>query len=178
MHPLEVGNGEGSPDRARDFRYLRIPARERWWAMTRSGRGLGVLVGIGLTLGLVLARPQAQAPATVADIPRGAIALEGRPQVSVDVTKDGAQRKELDPADASKHRLRIRVVDGRFYWGTRDDRPLTVSSSGDFVYLSSAEPGRYVRFRRVNDALAYVEHVDTAFGSVTYWGELRIVLGK
>jgi hypothetical protein len=44
--------------------------------------------------------------------------------------------------------------------------------------LTSAEPGRYVRFKRINDRIAYVEHVDTAFGSVTYWGELRIVLDR
>jgi hypothetical protein len=35
-----------------------------------------------------------------------------------------------------------------------------------------------VRIRQLRDKLTYVEHVDTDTGSVTYWGELRIVLGK
>ena len=53
-----------------------------------------------------------------------------------------------------------------------------MTSSGEFTYLSSNEPSRYVRVRRLNDRLTYIEHVDTALGSVTYWGELRIVIGK
>jgi len=35
-----------------------------------------------------------------------------------------------------------------------------------------------VRFRRLGERLSYVEHVDLDLGSVTYWGELRIVLDK
>jgi hypothetical protein len=31
---------------------------------------------------------------------------------------------------------------------------------------------------RLNDRVSYVEHVDLASGSVTWWGELRIVIGK
>ena len=46
------------------------------------------------------------------------------------------------------------------------------------MYLSSTEPGRYVRIRRLNDRLAYVEHLDTTLGTVTYWGELRVVVGQ
>ena len=35
-----------------------------------------------------------------------------------------------------------------------------------------------MRFQDVNNTLIYVEHVDMGTQFVTYWGELRIVLGK
>lgn len=113
-----------------------------------------------------------------AQIPATATSLEGVPTVRIDTTHDRATRRELGGAEATKSLLKIRIVDGRYYWASQDDRPLTVSTAGDFTYLSSAEPGRYVRFRRLNDRLTYVEHVDMPTGSVTFWGELRIMLGK
>jgi hypothetical protein len=52
-----------------------------------------------------------------------------------------------------------------------------MNASEEFTYLSS-DPGQYVRIARVNDRITYVEHVDTALGSITWWGELKIVLGS
>jgi hypothetical protein len=69
------------------------------------------------------------------------------------------------------------LIDGQFYWTTRGNRLLHLNSSGEFTYLSS-EPGQYIRFTRLNDKISYVEHVDLALGSVTWFGELRIVVGK
>ena len=54
---------------------------------------------------------------------------------------------------------------------------LRLSSSGVFTYLSS-EPGQYIRLTRLNDKISYIEHVDLGLGSVTWWGELRIAVGK
>jgi hypothetical protein len=45
-----------------------------------------------------------------------------------------------------------------------------------YTHLSSTEPGTYVRFTERGNRLLYVEHLDMPFGSVTFWGELRIVL--
>jgi hypothetical protein len=42
----------------------------------------------------------------------------------------------------------------------------------------SSEPGQYIRFTRLNDKISYVKHVDLTSGSVTWFGELRIVVGK
>ena len=50
-------------------------------------------------------------------------------------------------------------------------------TSGEFTYLT-AEPGQDVRLRKVDDKIEYVEHVDKAWESVTWWGELRVVLKK
>lgn len=132
-------------------------------------------IGALVMTGAVLA--QVRGPDEVV-LPKNATALEGLPQVRIDTAKDGVSRRELDPSEAARSRLTIAIVDGRFYWGDRPGRPLTVSTAGSFTYLSSAEPGRYVRFQDVNNTLIYVEHVDMGNQFVTYWGELRIVIGK
>lgn len=110
------------------------------------------------------------------DIPATATALEGIPAVRVDSAEGTTTRRVLGAAEAAKSRLRIGVVDGQYYWTSRENRLLRLNSSGAFTYLSS-EPGNYIRFTRLNDKIAYVEHVDLAFGSVTWWGELRIMTG-
>jgi hypothetical protein len=110
--------------------------------------------------------------------PAGATALEGTPTLRVDTTRDSTTRRQLDAAEAAENRLRIQIRDGALIWSSRDDRRLTASAAGAFTYLSTSEPGRYVRIQRLNDRLTYIEHVDTELGSVTYWGELRIVAGR
>jgi hypothetical protein len=110
--------------------------------------------------------------------PSNATALEGLPTVRVETTPEATTRRQLDSEEAAASRLRIQIKDGGFYWSSRDDRRLTLTPAGEFMYLSSTEPGRYVRIRRLNDRLTYVEHLDTTFGTVTYWGELRVVVGR
>jgi hypothetical protein len=111
------------------------------------------------------------------EIPASATSLEGIPTVRIDSAEGGTRRRVLDPAEAAKARLTVRVVDGQFYWTSRGNRLLHLNSSGEFTYLSS-EPGQYIRLTRVNDRISYVEHVDITSGTVTWFGELRIVIGK
>ena len=111
------------------------------------------------------------------EIPAGATSLEGIPTVRIDSAEGKTTRRVLDAAEADKVRLTIRVVDGQFYWTSRGNRLLHLNSSSEFTYLSS-EPGQYIRLTRLNDKISYVEHVDLTSGSVTWFGELRIVLGK
>jgi hypothetical protein len=118
-----------------------------------------------------------QAQERVPAIPAAATGLEGRPSVKVETTEDGAVRRVLSDAEAAQEGLRISIVDGRYYREARDTRPLTVHRLGGFVYLSGAEPGHYIRLTEINGTLKYVEHVATNVGNVTYWGELRIVIG-
>jgi hypothetical protein len=143
--------------------------------------------------GAVRARDRAMAPFTPASqpssggqetprpqrvqIPADATSLEGVPTVRVDSSEGTTTRRVLDTAAASKARLTVSVVDGQFFWTTRDNRLLRLNSSGEFTYLSS-EPGQYIRFVQLNDKISYVEHVDLASGSVTWFGELRIVVGN
>jgi len=133
------------------------------------------VVCLGLTARGADAR-QAQQPEEVT-IPEAATTLEGVPTVRVDSTEQGTTRVVLRPEEAQKSRLTISRVDGQYRWTSRDNKPLEVYTSGAFTYLSS-DPGHYIRFTRLNDRISYVEHVDSPLGSVTYWGELKVVLGK
>jgi hypothetical protein len=107
--------------------------------------------------------------------PPDATALEGTPTLRIDTTRESTTRRQLDAAES---RLRIQIRDGSFIWSSRDGRRLTPSAAGAFTYLSSNEPGRYVRIQRLNDRLTYIEDVDTELGIVTHWGELRVVVGR
>jgi hypothetical protein len=149
-------------------RLHRMPARHRRQAVL-------TLIVLLVTGGAGDARQAAPANPV---IPADAVALEGVPQIRIELTRDGADRRELDAAEAARARLSIRKAGDRFYWAAGTDTPLRVYSAGAFTYLSSSEPGRYVRFRTVGDRLEYVEHLDTGFASVTYWGELRVVLDR
>jgi hypothetical protein len=111
------------------------------------------------------------------EIPATATTLEGIPTVRIDSAEGGTTRRVLSASEAAKSRLTVGLVDGRYYWTSRENRLLQTSSSGEFTYLSS-DPGHYIRFTRLNDRISYAEHVDLASGSVTWWGELRIVVGK
>ena len=110
------------------------------------------------------------------EIPANAT-LEGIPAVRIDSFEGGTARRVLGPVQAASEHLTISVVNGQFYWTSRGNRPLQLNRADEFTYLSS-EPGRYVRFTRLGDTISYVEHVDMGLGSVTWWGELRIVAGK
>lgn len=138
-----------------------------------------VRTGVGVpTLLLLLACSAGAQDARPIVFPPNATALEGLPTLRVETTPEATTRRQLDSRQAAASRLSIQIKDGNFYWSSRDDRRLTLTASGEFTYLSSTDPGRYVRIRRLNDRLTYVEHLDTTFGSVTYWGELRIVVGQ
>lgn len=130
-----------------------------------------------LALGAAGAARQAQTTGEKTVIPPNASALEGVPAVRLDAKKDGARRRALDGEEAARQSLKIRVDNGKYFWATRENVPLTLTTAGEFTYLT-AEPGQYIRLRRVNDKIEYVEHVDKEWESVTWWGEMRIVLKK
>jgi hypothetical protein len=132
-----------------------------------AGLSLAAQGGIGQET----ARPQR------VEIPVGTTSLEGLPTVRIDSAKDTTTRHVLDAAEAAKARLTIKVIDGQFYWTTRGNRQLRLDLSDRFTYFSS-EPGQYIRMTRLNDKISYVEHVDVTSGSVTWFGELRVVIGK
>ena len=105
--------------------------------------------------------------------------LEGEPSVRVRTSESAAERVELSDSEAASERLEIRVESGRYLWASRDDALLQSRQVGEYTYLSSADsPGEYIRITRLNDRLSYVEHLETAGGHVTYWGELSIRLGR
>jgi len=134
---------------------------------------LVTIAGFVLVTGAAFA--QEPSATEILGIPRDATVLEGLPDVRVDVTDETVTRRQLDADESENVRLRMRVRDGRLF---SDEGPLSVSESGGFTYLTSTRPGRYVRLRRLNDRLLYAEHIDMGERSVTYWGELRVVIGR
>jgi len=144
--------------------------------MQFQSRVIGTIaVAACLALGAAGVAAQAQTGGAKPVIPDAASTLEGVPTVRVDTTKEGAKRRQLTGEEAAQSALKIKVVEGKYYWESRGNRPLTVTSSGEYTYLAT-EPGQYVRLRKLDDKIEYVEHVDKAWESVTFWGELRIVL--
>ena len=89
----------------------------------------------------------------------------------------GQRRRMLDAMEREQSRLTVQKVNGAYIWTSRDNKMLTLFNEGPFTYLSAA-PGQYIRFTQVNDRITYVEHIDSPIGSVTWFGELRVVLGK
>jgi hypothetical protein len=144
-----------------------IPIRRVHWAALVASTAL-------ITAPSLLA---AQASNPSAIIPENATSLQGQPTIRVETTKDGAEQRTLEGKEAAAERLEISIVNNRFYWTSRNNRPLMLSTDGEFTYLMSDKPGQYVRLRRLNDRIAYVEHLDLGFANVTYWGELRVVIG-
>lgn len=148
--------------------------------MSRPVRPLRSVFVAALSLPLLAPPVLAQLPEPLEEIgvPPTATVLEGRPDVRVEATEDRAERRELGEREADDNRLTIKVRNGQLYWGAQEV-PLLVNPAGEFVYLSSStRPGHYIRVRRVNDRLTYVEHLDMGTRNVTYWGELRVVLGR
>jgi hypothetical protein len=142
----------------------------------QAARNISLMV---VCIGIALPGAFSQEPSRAGrvEIPIGATALEGTPRVRIDAAEGSATRRVLGEAEAAKDRLRVRVAEGRYYWASRGNLLLRWDSSGAFSYLSS-EPGTYIRLTRLNDTISYVEHVESSAGSVTWWGELRVILGK
>lgn len=135
--------------------------------------GVVALVMFGASLAA-----QSQSAGTPPAIPTDATALEGSPTVEVETTVDATRRLVLNAEEAGKHGLRISLLDGRYFWSSHQNEELTPRTSGEFIYLMTSTPGQYVRLTRVKDRLTYVEHMEVGGRTVSYFGELRIVLGK
>lgn len=145
---------------------MSIHGLSRWIGMA--------LLSVSLTGHGALAQERTDGQGVV--LPPTATVLEGIPSVRIDSSEGVTTRRQLDKAEATKDRLKISVIDGQYYWTSRGNRLLRLDSAGPYTYLSS-QPGHYIRFTRIKDRIAYVEHVDVDLGSVTWWGELTIAVG-
>lgn len=157
---------------------MRLPRFGVSAVRTRRHVLLSVIAATACAMAASGVASRAQAPADGIGLPPNAMSLEGVPTVRLEATRDAATRRRLDSREALGERLVIQIDDGRLIWSSRGGRPLTVTSAGTYTYLLSAQPGQYIRLQRLNDRLTYVEHLDFDARSVTYWGELKIVLGS
>jgi hypothetical protein len=131
-------------------------------------------LGVAALLATAVVGQTVAMPVSV-QIPPDAIALEGVPTARVDSMDSASTRRMLSETEAVKSQLVVKIVNGQYYWTSRDNHRLRLEASGPFTYLSS-EPGNYIRFTRINHRVSYVEHVNMPTGSVTWEGELRVIL--
>jgi len=147
----------------------------------RKAKGLLIRVNLALLLLAVFpvrgSRSQnAELPSPV-EIPAFATALEGIPSTLVTSDSDGTQTVPLSRDEAAKNRVLVTIVNGRFYWANRENRPLELGPSGSFTYLFNGPVG-YIKFSRFGNKILYMEHASVFLTTLTYWGELKIVTGR
>ncbi len=111
------------------------------------------------------------------EVPKTATTLEGIPSVRVDLSAEASQRRVLGKDEAAKNKLNIKVKNGQFFWASQGGEPLALNRKGEFTFLS-ATPGNYITVRKVKDRITYVEHLENKGQYITYFGELRVVVGK
>lgn len=111
------------------------------------------------------------------EIPKYATALEGVPRTRVTSDGDSTSTTALYGDEAAENRVLVSIVNGQFFWASRENRPLELLQSGSFTYLSSGTSG-YIKFSKVGDKILYMEHVNVWLSTITYWGELKVVTGR
>ena len=156
-----------------------VPGPEAQGGAMHKTPGIGAaLTAIVLGFsGLTVAAAQGTGAPAPLDIPKTATALEGIPSVRVDLSEAASQRRVLGKDEAAKNKMGIQVKNGQFFWASQGGEPLALNRKGEFTFLS-ATPGNYITLRKVNDRLTYVEHLDNKGQYITYFGELRVVVGK
>jgi len=143
-------------------------------AATRA-RGARLLSMLVLSMTVVLTRAQ-QLPEPV-EIPAAATALEGLPTSLVSSDENGTEKRVLNTGEATKNRVLVTVLNGKFYWASRGNRQLEMHQSGAFTYLYEG-PGAYIKFARVGNKIVYLEHANIFLSTLTYWGEMKIITGR
>ena len=111
------------------------------------------------------------------EIPAAATALEGVSTSLVSSDENGTKKRVLNRGEATKNRLLVTIVNGKFYWASRGNRHLEMHQSGAFTYLYEG-PGAYIKFARVGNKIVYLEHANLLLSTLTYWGEMKIITGR
>src|SRR5262245_51583178 len=112
-------------------------------------------------------------------VPARAIRFDGAPPVNVESRRDpGMRRALIGPQEKPLSDPQEKKV-GLFV-GSK--RRLPAYEPGAYTHLRGM-PGQYIRIKPLNETLSYVERVDTygervdaPSGSVTWYGELRMVV--
>ena len=135
------------------------------------------VASVALGLMLMASVAHAQGLPDLVEIPATATALEGRPSVLVSSEEGKTEKRTLGSREAGENRLLVTIVDGKYYWASRGNRPLQIHESGAFTYLSDG-PGAYIKLTRIGQRIVYMEHANLFLSTLTYWGELKIITGR
>ncbi len=101
----------------------------------------------------------------------------GIPTVVVTSHESSTEKKTLNPREATKNRLLVAIVNGKFFWTSRNNQPLQLhhGSGSDFTYLYYAPGGAYIKFTTWGNKIIYMEHANILLSTKTYWGEMKII---
>jgi hypothetical protein len=105
---------------------------------------------------------------------------------AVRINEDGATRavKNLSPEQAAGYHCVISLIGDKYYWTSRESKPLTRSESGAYITCHATDGSGYVRIqdsgvKRVLASIGgpgtfdYVEHLLLGLTSVTYYGNVK-----
>lgn len=109
--------------------------------------------------------------------------FDGRPSVRVATNAEGSKALPVPLAEASNLHCVISLIDGKLYWASRENRPMTVFESGAFFVFVADGGAGYVKvikpdmkeaaslFGETETRYDYVEHLTLGLGSMTYYGK-------
>lgn len=113
-----------------------------------------------------------------------AVVFEGRPIKKVTAGFEGVREDQLSADQTFEYQLRIVERNGKFFWASRQMKPLIRTESGAYITYVATDGSGYIRVgapmlldlrdrlppeRRARE-IGYVEHLVLQFASVNYYG--------
>lgn len=105
------------------------------------------------------------------------VVLSGVPTTKVESSNNQTSHFTLPENQKSEFRLLSVKRDGKYFWATREYRPLLHTVSGAFHYFTELRGGGYIKVvdRRVlleekTPRFLYMEHLTLWLETLTYWG--------
>ena len=115
------------------------------------------------------------------------VVFYGQPVKKITTTYESSDAQLLIPSRAREYAVTITSEEGRFFWASRENKPLERTESGTYITYHAMDGSGYVRIyqpimyemmsqlppeQRARE-IGYVEHLVYQFGSITYYGDKR-----
>ena len=98
------------------------------------------------------------------------IVLKGYPFVRGEGTPEGSSNTSLTDNVSEEYKVIISKDNGKYYWLSRENKPLLYSRSGIFHLFVNPDGSGYIKVAERDGKYLYMEHMSLVFGTVTYWG--------
>ena len=104
-------------------------------------------------------------------IPDNTLSIVGIPSSRVDSSAGQTSRVELNKSERDEYKLRISLIDGKYYWTSRDNVELayihTYGVCGMFIPTNGHG---YIKMCNSPDGVSYIEIVSMLDSSISYFG--------
>jgi hypothetical protein len=99
------------------------------------------------------------------------IVFEGSPQMANYSSPEETFNMTLTVRDQTNYRCVIIKEGGKYFWLSREMKPLNHVKSGMFDYFVNPDGDGYIKIAKMKDGTyAYMETMNVTFRVVTYWG--------